>query len=85
MAFSCLAIFPTDSRSAMIEPSRTLEDATEPKGKFIEIPVPEKKPEAKIKPHEQKPATVKPSAQPTEQRPGDGLTPMERYRLLRHY
>ena len=68
----------------LVEAGKTLQISLY-KGKFIEIPVAATKPAATIKTPKQKPAKAKPSAPPAEQRPADGLTPMERYRLLKHY
>jgi len=55
------------------------------KGNFLIIPAAAKQPQEKTTPDEKKSAKPKPSPAPVYQRPEDGLTPMERYRLLRHY
>jgi len=55
------------------------------RGKFIKIPAAAKQSPEAIKPPAQKSAPPSPSALPAEQGPEDGLTPMERLRLLKHY
>ena len=47
------------------------------KGKFIKVPAAAKQPEEKITPYEKKSVRPKPSPAPVEQRPEDGLTPIE--------
>jgi hypothetical protein len=68
----------------IIEPRKTLQISLF-NDKFILIPVTDKKPSKQPEPVETNLTKSKPPPPPAEEKRSKELSPMERYRLLRHY
>ena len=67
-----------------VEPGKTLQISLY-KDKFVLIPATDKKPPKQSEMAETTPTKPKPPPPPTEEQRPKELSPMERYRLLRHY
>jgi hypothetical protein len=67
-----------------IEPGKTMQISLY-KGKFVLIPATDDKPPKQSQTAETTPTKSKPPPPPAEEKRSKELSPMERYRLLRHY